>query len=79
MAPPEIQLSKNIETRKDGCKPSDLSELLSDNMIECFNCGRAVYLTMFAHRKDKRIVGWIFLCTACAPTMADKEMEFVAR
>ncbi len=28
MAPPEIELSKNIETKADGCKPSVLSELL---------------------------------------------------
>jgi len=28
MAPPEIELSKSNETKKDGCKPSVLSELL---------------------------------------------------
>ncbi len=68
-----------IPREEDSCKPSDLSDLLADNMIECFNCGRTVYLTMFAHRKNKKIVGWVFLCTACARIMAGKEMEFIVR
>ena len=71
--------TKDRKEGSDGCKPSVLSDLLFDNMIECFNCGRTVYLTMFAHRRNKKIVGWVFLCTACAPIMADKEMELVVR
>jgi len=70
---------KTFKPKADGYKPSVLSDLLSDNMIECFNCGKTMCLTMYAHRRNKKIVGWIFLCAICAHDLADKEMEFIVR
>jgi hypothetical protein len=51
-----------------------------DYTIECFNCGYSlVDLAMYPHRRNKRIVGWIFLCPCCKDTISGKEMIFTVK
>jgi len=39
--------------------------------VACVTCGGDHNLTMLAHRDDRgRIVGWVFVCTACLDAFA---------
>jgi hypothetical protein len=46
-----------------------------DFRAACWNRGSRNDLQMFAHRnKKKQMVGWIFVCSKCAPGVRDRDL-----
>ena len=43
----------------------------------CYRCGTTNNLEMVPHRKDERLVGWIFSCHDCAPKVYGGEVSVV--
>ena len=47
-----------------------------DSRTACYWCGSMNALAMFAHRNDAgAIVGWLFVCNAHTPLVADKDIK----
>lgn len=40
----------------------------------CYLCGIRTDLEILPHRKDSRLVGWIFSCPSCAPSLHGAEL-----
>jgi len=43
-------------------------------LASCYLCGIRTDLEMIPHRKDERLVGWIFSCLSCAPSLYGAEL-----
>lgn len=44
--------------------------------LRCASCGSTENLCMMAHRDEKeRVVGFIYSCISCYPTLADCDVE----
>jgi transcriptional regulator with XRE-family HTH domain len=43
-------------------------------LASCYLCGIRTDLQMIPHRKDERLVGWIFACLSCAPSLYGAEL-----
>lgn len=43
-------------------------------LVTCYLCGIRTDLQMIPHRKDEQLVGWIFACLSCAPSLYGAEL-----
>lgn len=39
--------------------------------VHCVDCHTTVGLAMIAHRVKGKMIGWLFVCRACWPTMSE--------
>jgi hypothetical protein len=45
-------------------------------IVHCIGCGTPDNLCMIPHRGDGDMVGWIFACSDCAPTLYGTDLVF---
>lgn len=46
-------------------------------LAHCYLCGIRTDLEMLPHRKNGRLVGWIFSCMSCAPSLYGAELTAI--
>jgi len=46
-------------------------------IAHCISCAKTENICLIPHRANGNMVGWIFACAACAPTLYDTELKVV--
>lgn len=76
----EVEMGKDM-TSTEKLSPEQLCIPSSVYTAHCIKCTCTNNLHLLPHRKDGKMVGWVFCCPACAPLVynAGVTTEFTQR
>jgi len=55
------------------------SGAVHEHTTHCAGCLTSSSLAMFAHRREGKLIGWIFLCSSCAANGQLKMLVFLEK